>query len=172
MGPLQHVIAELRGAVWGTWVNAVLASPLVPRPLRAALLRATGVPTRAWNIAPHCFFGGRDVTIGRGTFVSARCLFDPFAPITIGERVAVAMEVSFVTSSHEPGPPDRRAGAVTASPITVGDGCWIGARATILGGVSVGEGCVVAAGAVVTRSCEPHGLYAGVPARRVRDLDG
>jgi acetyltransferase-like isoleucine patch superfamily enzyme len=30
--------------------------------------------------------------------------------------------------------------------------------------------CVVAAGAVVTGDCEPDGLYAGVPARRVRDL--
>jgi acetyltransferase-like isoleucine patch superfamily enzyme len=25
---------------------------------------------------------------------------------------------------------------------------------------------------VVNRDCEPHGLYAGVPARRIRDLDG
>ena len=29
----------------------------------------------------------------------------------------------------------------------------------------------IAAGAVVNRDLEPHGLYAGVPARRIRDLD-
>jgi maltose O-acetyltransferase len=28
----------------------------------------------------------------------------------------------------------------------------------------------VAAGAVVTRDCEPDGLYAGVPAKRVKEL--
>jgi maltose O-acetyltransferase len=28
----------------------------------------------------------------------------------------------------------------------------------------------VAAGAVVTSNCEPDGLYAGVPAKRVKDL--
>ena len=38
-------------------------------------------------------------------------------------------------------------------------------------GVTVGDGCVLAAGAVVTGDCEPDGLYAGVPARRVKDLD-
>ena len=38
-------------------------------------------------------------------------------------------------------------------------------------GVTIGEGCIVAAGAVVTKDCESHGLYAGVPARRIRDLD-
>jgi maltose O-acetyltransferase len=30
---------------------------------------------------------------------------------------------------------------------------------------------VIAAGAVVTEDCAPDGLYAGVPARRIRDLD-
>ncbi|WP_447643573.1 acyltransferase [Nocardioides zeae] len=52
----------------------------------------------------------------------------------------------------------------------IGNGAWIGARALILPGVSVSEGCVIAAGAVVNRNTEPHGLYAGVPARRIRDL--
>lgn len=33
-----------------------------------------------------------------------------------------------------------------------------------------GPGCVIAAGAVVTRDAEPDGLYAGVPARRIRSL--
>ena len=37
-------------------------------------------------------------------------------------------------------------------------------------GVTVGDGCVVAAGAVVREDCEPGGLYAGVPARRVKKL--
>ena len=43
-------------------------------------------------------------------------------------------------------------------------------RAIILPGVTIAEGCVIAAGAVVNKSTEPDGLYAGVPARRVKDL--
>ncbi len=42
--------------------------------------------------------------------------------------------------------------------------------AIIMPGVTIAEGCVVAAGAVVTRSTEPNGLYAGNPAVRKKDL--
>jgi acetyltransferase-like isoleucine patch superfamily enzyme len=37
-------------------------------------------------------------------------------------------------------------------------------------GVNVGSGCIIAAGALVVRDCEPNGLYAGVPAKRIKDL--
>ena len=50
------------------------------------------------------------------------------------------------------------------------DGCWICAGCTILPGVTIGEGCVIAAGSVVNKDCAPDGLYAGVPAKRIKDL--
>jgi maltose O-acetyltransferase len=55
--------------------------------------------------------------------------------------------------------------------VSVGNGSWLGTGVTVLPGVTIGEGCVIAAGAVVTADCAPDGLYAGVPARRIRDLD-
>ncbi|MDD5247876.1 MAG: DapH/DapD/GlmU-related protein [Rhodocyclaceae bacterium] len=57
-----------------------------------------------------------------------------------------------------------------ALPIEIGDGCWIGARTIILGGVRMGPGCVVGAGSVVTRNVPANVLVAGVPARVVREL--
>jgi maltose O-acetyltransferase len=80
------------------------------------------------------------------------------------------MEVLFCTSTHIMGPATERAGRVHPQPITVGDGCWIGARSVILPGVTIGDGCVIAAGAVVNKDCAANGMYAGVPARRVKDL--
>ncbi|WP_308493924.1 acyltransferase [Microbacterium terrisoli] len=77
----------------------------------------------------------------------------------------------FVTATHVVGDATRRAAAATSAPIVVGDGVWIGARAIILPGVSIGDGCVIAAGAVVARDCEPHGLYGGVPAMRIRSYE-
>lgn len=47
----------------------------------------------------------------------------------------------------------------------------MGQNAVITAGVTIGEGCVIAAGAVVVHDCAPHGVYAGVPAQRIRDLD-
>ena len=49
-------------------------------------------------------------------------------------------------------------------PISIGEGCFIGARATILKGVTIGSGSVVAAGAVVTRDVPPGCLAIGNPA--------
>ena len=65
-------------------------------------------------------------------------------------------------ATHEVGKKARRAAKNTHGPIKVCDGCWIG--------VTIEEGCIVAAGAVVTKPTESHGLYAGVPARRIKDL--
>ena len=57
------------------------------------------------------------------------------------------------------------------APITIGDGCWIGARAIILPGVTLGRRVLVAAGAVVTRDVPDDSLVAGNPARVVRSLE-
>ena len=152
-------------------VNSVFASPLVPRPLRYAVLRLWLVDLRSWRIGPSCFFGGRQIEIGRSTFVNLGCVFDCLAPIRVGDRCHIGMQAALLTSDHRMAGEECRAGALDGRPIVVGDGCWIGARATVLAGVEIGAGCVVGAGALVTSDCEPNGLYVGVPARRIRDLD-
>lgn len=55
------------------------------------------------------------------------------------------------------------------TPLTVvGSDVWIGARATIRGGICVGHGAIVGAGAVVTRNVPDYAVVAGVPARLLR----
>ncbi|WP_413452259.1 acyltransferase [Georgenia phoenicis] len=150
--------------------NTLASSVLVPTPARWLLYRALGANVAPSRIQPTVWVGNRNLTIGRGTSVNYRVRFNTAGSITIGARCDIAMDVLFVTQSHELGPAGRRAGRTTARPIVVGDGVWIGARALVLPGVTIGDGCVIAAGAVVSADCAPHGLYAGVPARRVRDL--
>lgn len=153
------------------FVTIVQASAFVPVWLRVLLLMAAGAKVWGAGIYSGCYFGSRNVTMGLGTFVNRGVLFDGTAPITLGRQVAVGHRAQFITSTHEIGPSSGRGGRVVDRPIVVGDGCWIGAGAIILPGVTVGDGCVIGAGTVVTRDCEPNGLYAGSPARRVRDLD-
>lgn len=50
-------------------------------------------------------------------------------------------------------------------------GASIGANATIVCGVTIGEYAMVAAGAVVTKDVEAYTLVAGVPAKRMRDIE-
>jgi acetyltransferase-like isoleucine patch superfamily enzyme len=56
-------------------------------------------------------------------------------------------------------------------PIKIGEGVWIGARATILPGVTIGAGSVVAAGSLVTKDMPANVLIAGVPAKVIRELE-
>jgi maltose O-acetyltransferase len=82
----------------------------------------------------------------------------------------VGAGTKFLTSTHDIGGPEKRAGTWRTAPITVGRGCWLGANVTVLPGVRIGDGCVIAAGTVVTKDCEPDTLYAGVPAQAKRRL--
>jgi acetyltransferase-like isoleucine patch superfamily enzyme len=151
--------------------NALQGAALVPRMARWAALRIWGVRASTHRIDHGCWFGGRDIHIGPGTFVNFGCVFDNLGPIRIGAECHFGMRAMLITSTHEIGSSSSRAGALAGKPITVGDGSWIGAGAIVLPGVTVGRGCIVASGAVVTRDCESDGVYAGNPARRLRDLE-
>lgn len=115
---------------------------------------------------------GSNVTIGEGTWVGRRTEIVPgsHAKVTIGARCDVSQDVLFVTGTHEIGTSSRRAGPGRSDPITVGDGCWIGARATLLGGTTLGNGVVVGAGAVVMGTFPDDVLIVGTPAHVVREL--
>lgn len=156
--------------MWHLLTNVVAASYLLHMPQRIRLLSQLGLEIETEWVLPGCYFFSSDVSIGANTWINHRCYFDSRAPIRIGNGCDVAMEVMFCTSSHEPGPPTKRAGAAYNDPIVVEDGCWLGTRSVVLPGVTIGEGCVIGSGAVVRADCEPHGFYAGVPARRIRDL--
>jgi maltose O-acetyltransferase len=152
-------------------VNSVLASPIVPGQVRRLVLAAYGVDIpRTAAVGPRCFFGGPNVRIGSRTSVNVGCFLDNVDRIDIGAGVRLGMEVMLITGTHEIGPSEARSGALVSGPVSIGDGCWIGARAVVLPGVSIGPGCIIGAGAVVTGDCDADGLYLGVPARRVRDL--
>lgn len=108
--------------------------------------------------------GGKRVRIGRGTSVGARCELDGRGGLVIGDCVNISSEAMFWTAQHD----YRVAGFPTLfDSVVVEDYVWIGPRCIVLPGVTVACGCVVAAGAVVTRSTEPFGVYAGIPAKRI-----
>lgn len=159
-----------RFAPWHLLVNVLAASALVPRRARRLLYRAAGIDVGPANLRPGLFFMSADVRIGEYAFLNRGVWLHAADRISVGANTAIGTDVHITCVSHELGGHDRRAGAVTSQPVTIGDGCWIGSRATILPGVTIGDGCVIAAGAVVTGDCAPDGLYAGVPATRKRDL--
>lgn len=116
----------------------------------------------------------RGLSIGDGCFINYgvhfHCGSDDANGISIGSSVFIGPDVRICCASHEIGSRECRAGKNTYGSVTIKDGSWIGMCSVILPNVTVGEGCVIAAGSVVNKSTEPNGLYAGVPAKRIKDL--
>lgn len=164
-------LAALREQFVRDWlVNPIASSAIVPERIRLAVLRSYGLRIGASRITPGCWFGGSKVTIGDNVFINRGCQFDNSEPITIGDDAGLGMGCMLITSSHEVGPPEHRVGPILNAPIIVGAGAWIANRVTILPGTVIGAGCVVAAGSLVRGELEPNCFYAGVPARKIREL--
>ena len=53
--------------------------------------------------------------------------------------------------------------------ITISSDVWIGAGVTVLSGVTIGVGSVVGAGSVVTHDIPPYEIWAGNPAKKIRN---
>ncbi len=128
---------------------------------------------------------GAGTTLDRGVVLRAyggnivigdNCSINPYAVLyghgglSIGDGVRIAAHVVVIPANHNI---DDRTVFIylqgeTAVGIRIEDDVWIGAGARILDGVTLSRGTVVAAGAVVSRSTEAFGVYAGVPARKIR----
>jgi maltose O-acetyltransferase len=162
---------ELRSIGWCWISNSLAASHAMPARLRTVIYRSIGLQVAMSSIVrPGVIFRDKNVSIGPGSTINYRCVFDNRVGVNIGRHVGIGIGVVFLNTDHNTDNPTLRAGKSIWGPVTVGDGAFIGSGSTILPGVSVGTGCVIGAGAVVTKDCLPHGLYAGTPAKRVKDL--
>lgn len=103
---------------------------------------------------------GDDVWIGEETFILN------FEMVKIGNNVSVSQRVFLCCGNHDfrnPSMPYRNA------PITLEDGCWVGAASFVGPGVKIGLDTVISAGSVVTYSVPSTGVYAGYPLTRQKE---
>jgi sugar O-acyltransferase (sialic acid O-acetyltransferase NeuD family) len=104
--------------------------------------------------------------VGDGCFVAARAVVGPLARLGRGVIVNHGAVVD-----HDNGVGDFSHVAPNATlggSVQVGEGVLVGAGATVLPGLRVCAHAVIGAGAVVTQDISEPGVYAGVPARRIR----
>lgn len=153
-------------------INSIGASPLIHFRLRTLMLRGAGadVDLRT-QVMPTVVIRTPKLKLGRKSTINYQCVIDNEDHVVIGERVGIAIGVKLITRSHDTSDPECRAGVTTFGPIHVEDGAFLGSGVTVLPGVTIGAGCVIGANSVVTKDCEPHGLYVGAPAARLRDLN-
>ena len=144
---------------------------------RAAIYRWAGVRVgRGVQIlGPLSLLGWGDIVrlleIGDEAAVSTPCTISLCAPVRIGPRVSLGMDVMILSGTHTVGQARKRCAAYSFQPVEIGEGTWVGARALIMPGVTIGPGCVIGAGAIVTRSVPANSMVAGNPARVIAKLD-
>ncbi len=123
------------------------------------------------EIGDDCFVGPF-VEIQKGVVIGKRCKIQSHSfvceLVTLGDDCVLAHGVMFINDSFSAGGPakgDRSLWKATH----IGSRVSIGSNATILP-VSICDGAVIGAGAVVTKDIVEPGIYAGNPARKLRDL--
>ncbi|WMW23247.1 acyltransferase [Methanolobus mangrovi] len=91
--------------------------------------------------------------------------------IVIGNRVAIGPNVILLSSSDPNNSKIYPHVKIQRGIVIIKDDAWIGAGAIIMPDIIVGEGAVVGAGSVVTKNVDDYSIVAGVPAKKIGDVD-
>ena len=109
----------------------------------------------------------KDVIIGQRTRVQSHTFICEL--VTIGDDCFIGHGVVFINDLFSKGGPAR--GETTLWKSTkIGNHVSIGSNATILP-VEICDHVVIGAGSVVTKSITKQGIYAGNPAKKIKDLN-
>jgi putative colanic acid biosynthesis acetyltransferase WcaF len=159
---------KLARALWGA-VCLLLFRPS-PRPLhtwRAFLLRRFGA-----KLEPNCHIypGARiwapwNLVCADGACIADEAVVYNVAKVFLGSHAIVSQQAYVCTATHDIDDPSF---PMIVSPISVGSYAWVCARACVLPGVRVNDGAVLGLGAVATKDLDPWQVYAGNPAKRIK----
>ncbi len=122
------------------------------------------------NIEHGAFFAsGKDITIGNHSGLGIGCRVA--GPLSIGDDVMMAPNVTIVTQNHETSDLSipMRLQTAPKHKVTIGNDVWIGANVIILPGITIGNGCIIAGGAVVTHDVPDYAVVGGNPARIIKN---
>lgn len=108
---------------------------------------------------------GYNLNVGDGVVIHRHVLLDDRGGIDIGDGSSVSDFANVYSHSH-----NIVDGRIVYLPKTViGKGCRITYHATVLAGTTIADDSMVGAGSMLTKSTEPHWVYVGVPARKVKE---
>ena len=111
----------------------------------------------------------KDFQAGEFGFMGSGCRISP--KVSVGNYVMFGPCVFVTGSDHRfdiVGKPMIFSGRDELGYTIIGSDVWIGARAIIMSGVTIGDGTVIAANSVLTHDAEPYSVYAGVPAKKIK----
>lgn len=127
------------------------------------------------------YFDRLGVKMGDGTFANLGMkiiVSDNYRySIEIGANVSIGPNLTLITEAAAGNGKEINTIAYVQEKLTkedriiIEDEVWIGANVVILPGVKVGKCSIIGAGAIVNKDIEPYSIYAGIPAKKIRDLE-
>ena len=154
--------------LWFTIGLPLLRSAILPSPqFRCRLLRLFGAQIGPAVVIKPSFRVKYpwNLKVGRNCWFGEDAWIDNLTTVSIGDNVCISQGAYLCTGNHDWSDP---AFGLVVRPISVSDGAWVGARASLAPGVVIGKGSVVGLGAVVTKSVPEFEIHCGNPAAFVR----
>lgn len=108
---------------------------------------------------------GNNVSIQEYSYIEGK------GGITIGNDVSIAHSCSILSTSHTFSKNDEpiKYQQIDSKPVFIKDNVWIGCKVTILYGIIIDSGSIVGANSVVTKDISKNTIYAGVPAKLIKE---
>ena len=136
------------------------------RILAKRIFRKCGHNFKAFHHVKLSF--GYNLEVGDNVVIHRHVLLDDRGGICLGDGVSVSDFANVYSHSH-----DVVVGQDITTPVTVIDaGVRVTYHATVMSGVHLAEGSMLGAFAVATKDTEPHAIYAGIPAKKIKDKPG
>lgn len=104
------------------------------------------------------------IIIDDSTNIGRNCVLSSKESIHIGKNCLLSFGVSILDHDHDFSDlkvDPMHAGTTIGKPVSIGDGCFIGAGTFILKGVTLGSNCIVGCNSVVTKSFDKKFCYCG-----------
>ena len=111
--------------------------------------------------------------IGNNTFINKDSSINVREEVSIGNNCLIGENVRIYDHDHvfDLNNNILEANLFKTSKIKIGNNVFIGNEAVILPGVTIGDNCVIGARAVVTKNIENNSVVAGIPAKKICDIE-
>ncbi len=120
--------------------------------------------------------GEGGITVGRNVHIAVYSCLIGAGHISLGDFANISSRVAIYSSNDDysgewmtnPTVPAQYTN-VTHDEVRIGAHAIVGSGTVVLPGVTIGEGAAIGALGLVRVDCEPFGVYAGVPVRKIKE---
>lgn len=132
------------------------------------------MPSLGWR-SRVCKWGGVNILNPKKTEIGTNVVFDTMSPesITIEEGVIISTGCKIISHYLDPykmTPQDRLENRYPFGKVVIKKNAFIGMGSLIIKPVTIGENAIIGAGSVITHDIPDNEIWAGNPARKIRNL--